>query len=146
MQCAYCQHVYVLPLLYRFMPLWYIIVCCILSAAEHLQALPLVHIIIVCLYFYFIPADRLPHARSCHRYIILYASGTAQLRCGTLSCHRYGTVCYHCRLDISLVHTKRMWHLCTCVSYCIHNMYVCMLLASYRVLICTVCVLHSLYT
>ena len=30
----------------------------ILSAAEHLQALPLVHIIIVCLHCYFIPVDR----------------------------------------------------------------------------------------
>ena len=58
MQCAYCQHVYVLPLLYTFMPLWYIIVWCILSPAEQLQALPLVHIIIVCLYCYFIPVDR----------------------------------------------------------------------------------------
>ena len=50
--CTYC-HCFI-----YLCTLWYIIVCCVLSAAEHLQALPLVHIIIVCLYCYFIPADR----------------------------------------------------------------------------------------
>ena len=43
--------------LYIYAPMVYN-VCCILSTAEHLQALPLVHIIIVCLCSYFIPADR----------------------------------------------------------------------------------------
>ena len=35
--------------------IWYIIVCCVLSATDHLQALPLLYTYTVCLYFYFIP-------------------------------------------------------------------------------------------
>ena len=76
--CTYC-HCFI-----YLCPLWYMIVCCVLSAAEHLQALPLVYILYACTATSS-PLIGLPHAWSCHRYIILYASGTAQLRCGTLS-------------------------------------------------------------
>ena len=143
--CTYC-HCFI-----YLCTLWYIIVCCVLSAAEHLQALPLVHIIIVCLYCYFIPTDRVTTCTVlpslyyiiCLRYcpikvwhFIMMNNATHMVLYAIIAGLEYHLFIQNtCGTCVPVLVT--VYIICT---------YVCCWHPTACVLICTVLVLHSLYT